>query len=84
MRKRIKSCRKLCVICMTRNCYPIDSEPVHGTRALKKSKPVTSHKTKMFRNSFINPDFINHPNGELIIQDDEFTEQDDEFTEQDD
>lgn len=64
MRIRSKNCRKLYVICMGRNCHRINSTPVYGTRALKKSKPVSSHKTKMFRRSFINPYFIDHKNGE--------------------
>ena len=68
MRERNKNCRKLCVICMGRKCHRIDSTPVYGTRALKKSKPVTSHKTKMFRRSFINPYFIDHPNGENSLE----------------
>ena len=70
MRIRSKNCQKLCVICMGRKCNRrMDSAPIYGTKSMKKSKYVRSHKTKMFDRAVVNLHFIDRRNGECTVDD---------------
>lgn len=65
MRVRSKASQKLCVICMGRKCHRrMDSTPIYGTKSMKKSKYVRSHKTKMFDQAVVNLHFVDRRNGE--------------------
>ena len=46
-RERKKIAHKMCGLCFHRNCHHMDSMPIHGHKAFKKSKIVNGPKRKL-------------------------------------
>lgn len=49
-RERKKLSHKMCAHCFSRNCHHMDSTPIHGHKAFKKSKIVNGPKRKLAPN----------------------------------
>lgn len=49
-RERKATTHSMCAHCFRRNCHSMDSTPIHGRKALKKSKIVNGPKRKLSPN----------------------------------
>ena len=58
--------RPFCCVSFGRKCGSFNTEPVHGTRALKKSKYIQHNVTKFYTQSCMNDTFVDWRAGESV------------------